>query len=701
MSKITLNIVEPGGSTPVGPSVPNTGLFVHGIGTPEAIIIASGVLILAVVGIIITAYLHGKYKKTGKFTRLIHAKRARTAKSDKKRLATGFATISLLVLGCAFTAFLLKASATNSDGNLTVNVSDEEFTIEVTDEPVFAVLPVEISVEEATQAGYKLTAYTENTNFVSTTDSSNVIPMVILEGDDLATLADNTWGLTLEGEPSSKDDAVYTTLSTDEDNPTILKASTDYTPTEANDTTTIYYGFYITPDIPRGTYTGSDIHYDATVSAVPVTFDGRGLYFNDDSSQTTNEVEYAIVPKEGEGYALGQAVSGEYKVPGQALPYNFLGWSTEPWAYSPSYTSEQAIIDYLSITPDTPITLYAVWQRATTITFDSNGGTGEMENQTIIAEEYAKLRKNTFEKEGHIFVGWNIVATPTEEEPGELYLDEIYYRAGIGSNNVTLYAQWQETLYMQDVATWGSGLEIGDERIAIDNRDNKRYYVAKLKDGNIWMTQNLDHDIVSTPNFYTYDNTDIGHGNTPNPDATWTGTATLATGTTTWESSYTAPGSYDPGDRYWKGDVKSGSFDSNTLDYGNPHYHVGNYYNWTAAVAMNSSSSYSSQRDTNQSICPAGWRLPINSGDKSYADLITKQGMTSGSNGNVHRSPTYFVYAGMWGGEFVGFGYYGRYWSSAAKSTNYSYMLNFTADGIIRNDYSYRSEARPLRCVAR
>lgn len=64
-----------------------------------------------------------------------------------------------------------------------------------------------------------------------------------------------------------------------------------------------------------------------------------------------------------------------------------------------------------------------------------------MENQTIIAEEYAKLHKNTFEKEGHIFVGWNFVATPTEEEPGELYLDEVYYRAGIGSNNVTLYAQ--------------------------------------------------------------------------------------------------------------------------------------------------------------------------------------------------------------------------------------------------------------------
>ena len=53
MSKITLNIVEPGSSTPVAP---NTGLFMNGIGTPEATAIISAVIILG----IIATYIYKK-----------------------------------------------------------------------------------------------------------------------------------------------------------------------------------------------------------------------------------------------------------------------------------------------------------------------------------------------------------------------------------------------------------------------------------------------------------------------------------------------------------------------------------------------------------------------------------------------------------------------------------------------------------------
>ena len=51
-SNITINIVEPGSSTPIEPVVPNTGLFTSGIGGAEAAIIAtiSLVVILAIVG---------------------------------------------------------------------------------------------------------------------------------------------------------------------------------------------------------------------------------------------------------------------------------------------------------------------------------------------------------------------------------------------------------------------------------------------------------------------------------------------------------------------------------------------------------------------------------------------------------------------------------------------------------------------------
>ena len=159
---------------------------------------------------------------------------------------------------------------------------------------------------------------------------------------------------------------------------------------------------------------------------------------------------------------------------------------------------------------------------------------------------------------------------------------------------------------MQDLATLASSektavlnsMTLNQQYQLKDNRDQKDYYVAKLADGNVWMTQNLDHDIVTTTGFYTYDNTDIGHGATLNTNATWTAsTATYATNDTTWVWLTDAPESYNPGDLCWNGTIRSvinGTITTDTVACGNDkHYHIGNYYNWTAAVAMNNSSSYS------------------------------------------------------------------------------------------------------------
>ena len=56
---------------------------------------------------------------------------------------------------------------------------------------------------------------------------------------------------------------------------------------------TIYYGFYITPDTPKGTYEGSEINYSAEANRADlatVTFDGHGLNF--DGDKTTNVLRY-------------------------------------------------------------------------------------------------------------------------------------------------------------------------------------------------------------------------------------------------------------------------------------------------------------------------------------------------------------------------------------------------------------------------
>ena len=260
--------------------------------------------------------------------------------------------------------------------------------------------------------------------------------------------------------------------------------------------------------------------------------------------------------------------------------------------------------------------------------------------------------------------------------------------------------------YMQDFATLSFAerdavlysMNVNQQYELKDNRDNKTYTIAKLADGNVWMTQNLDHDIVIEANYYTPANTDISSAWTPSR-------ATYATGSSIWNTYYYSPESYDPGDLCWNGTLApdySGLLNDYTEVCGNnKHFHLGNYYNWSAAAAMNDSTSYVGSQDVGQSICPAGWRLPTKSGNKSYDNLQTKLDLTSGVSGNVQSGPTYFVYGGSWQGRSSQFGGYGSFWS-ASDSGEYSAMgYNFGRDGQMSGNSLYRSGGLSVRCVAR
>ena len=260
-----------------------------------------------------------------------------------------------------------------------------------------------------------------------------------------------------------------------------------------------------------------------------------------------------------------------------------------------------------------------------------------------------------------------------------------------------------QTYTMQDVASWKSKIATNQEIKVIDSRDGKEYTAAKLADGNIWMTQNLDHDIDSTYN-YNSSNTDV--------PSNWsdTLTSTYATNNTTWYGSYNTPESYDPGDLCWNGTFApdiGGTLSTYVEACGNDkHYHIGNYYNWTAAVAMADTSSYN-DTDVNQSICPAGWMLPkggtsyTSSGSFSY--LVNQLSLTSGTSGNAHTSPVYFVYGGVWTGGWFGVGGYAIYWSSVAQDTEESYILYLDrGNSMAMTDHpNFYIQGSPVRCVAR
>ena len=247
---------------------------------------------------------------------------------------------------------------------------------------------------------------------------------------------------------------------------------------------------------------------------------------------------------------------------------------------------------------------------------------------------------------------------------------------------------------------------INSEALVLDIRDQKSYWIAKLADGNCWMTQNLDLDLVTDGSItYSPSNTDIPTGGNWVPD--------IATNTTAeyWDCDgycFSEPTSYDPGDLCWNG-VVDDSFGTGLEDgtascaQSGSHYHIGNYYNWPAAVAMNDSSSYTAQNtDVGQSICPAGWRLPAYNGNKSFGNLVSELDLPSGSGNDIVLAPVYFVYAGYSLGSGAGnFSSAGYYWLSGVSDQWYAYDYGYTAYGSGGEAASERYLGSSIRCIAR
>jgi uncharacterized protein (TIGR02145 family) len=95
------------------------------------------------------------------------------------------------------------------------------------------------------------------------------------------------------------------------------------------------------------------------------------------------------------------------------------------------------------------MTLYAQWtsngtnptpgptpSNTVTVTFDANGGTGEMAPQTFTIGTAQALTANAFTKENNWFTGWNTAI----DGQGTAYTDSQEITA---TESITLYAQWK------------------------------------------------------------------------------------------------------------------------------------------------------------------------------------------------------------------------------------------------------------------
>ena len=138
-----------------------------------------------------------------------------------------------------------------------------------------------------------------------------------------------------------------------------------------------------------------------------------------------------------------------------------------------------------SITSETTIT--AIFAANTyKVKFASNGGTGEMADQTFTYGKAAELTANTFTKKGYTFKGWT-------SSDGNIYNDKqnVSNLTSIDGGTVTLTALWERNVYV-------ISLEVPDEVYMSDNYKNNVNSAVYLRyDDGVYLNYDYDSKKVS------------------------------------------------------------------------------------------------------------------------------------------------------------------------------------------------------------
>lgn len=354
-----------------------------------------------------------------------------------------------------------------------------------------------------------------------------------------------------------------------------------------------------------------------------------------------------------------------------------------------------------------------------------------------------RLKKNTGPSED--VVNFKIAAKSSTTQPSGTYTNVINFTAITKPTPVTLadaYASEGKELYhgyykMQDMThtICEETEDIGAQLQVIDIRDDKVYWISKLADNNCWMTQNLDYNINSekplnseTSDLVVYNEgiytAESGYSKDISGVIIWTpksGNNDYSTINATggsisgWVADNSVPYSIDLGDWYQNGiyfNSKTYNFLSNPsscTDYfsrtpyatNNTHGHIGNYYNWSAAVASNNSYHNGSQQ--HNSICPANWELPNYSNYSYLNSLYNYNNIGSGSlfDQGLLRLPLYFVRSGyIRNNALNGAGSSGTYTTNSGGASSARYMT-FSSSTIKTDNSLDKHSGRSIRCLAR
>ena len=616
-------------------------------------------------------------------------------------LMPAVAMCGLLALISAFFASADSASdtyAVDSGNQITTEVDGQYYVTLTTSDVNFSVAPsknenaakqrVDVGVETNVAGGAKLyLAMGSNSNSLhlngNTAQSSPVIAAVA-DGTGVNNFAMNTWGY-------STDDQTYSAVPTAAGDPALLATVDGETVGSTSGSVIsasvpVYYAAKVDTSIPAGSYSNR-VTYSAVVDGGIITsatltkieIDGAEVENMQTKSENTLEITTNLMTNTygtPRVYLETTDPSGYQECGSVVVGRNESGYMTITCKVAPTQAA-------------TSVTLHIVPKGSSDDRFCADG-TYQPDTSDCEAGDW---------KWGSFTITGLSITEPL---------------ASMQEMTPKLCASWNE----------------GYTTRMVDSRDDKVYWVAKLADGNCWMTQNLDLDLngrtltpadsdVSSNWVYNggwYTSAQDGSSTDPTVQAWDMGDYVWKTPTST---SYCSPGtnlSESGCTSYWQSTsgmtamteprTDAVSVEGNTYD---AHYLAGNYYSWEAATAGSGSSLASG--DAPSSICPAGWRLPLssftyNNTSGSFYYLLNQYGFTSstGSGTNsITTAPLYFVRSGYVNpgtSYLTDAGRYGYYWSGRASSSSFAYYLHLNSSSVSPSSSSTRYNGRSVRCVA-
>ena len=184
-------------------------------------------------------------------------------------------------------------------------------------------------------------------------------------------------------------------------------------------------------DLPAG-FVAESVVVNATLTPVANPYTVR---FNKNVAKATGTMaDQAFV------YDMGQTLStNAFSLKG----YTFSGWATNTTG-SVVYGNGQQVWKLTTVSNGV-VNLYAKWTPNTfTVTFNANGGTGTMANQTYTYDHAQAIRPNAFSRPGWTFTGWAKGATWSKAYDDQQPVSNI---TAIPNDTVTLYAVWAPNPY--------------------------------------------------------------------------------------------------------------------------------------------------------------------------------------------------------------------------------------------------------------